>query len=96
MVVLRPHRGAEVSRLSVEEWNDLIFLRDVLEVGALDAIVEAMTDDHFARAEAALSEMADACAEGDFRRYRRAQRQLHHIDPRRARLPVACPRRRFN
>jgi DNA-binding GntR family transcriptional regulator len=79
LVLLRPHRGAEVSRLSVAEWNDLIFLRDVLEVGALDAIIAAMTEDHFARAEAALGEMADACAEGNFRRYRRAQRQLHHI-----------------
>jgi DNA-binding GntR family transcriptional regulator len=77
--VLRPHRGAEVTRLSVKEWNDLIFLRDVLEVGALDAIMEAMTEQHFARAEAALSEMADALAENNFRRYRRAQRQLHHI-----------------
>src|SRR5262245_25650567 len=35
LVVLRPHRGAEVTRLSVDEWNDLIFLRDAIEVGAL-------------------------------------------------------------
>jgi DNA-binding GntR family transcriptional regulator len=78
LVVLRPHRGAEVSRLTVEEWNDLIFLRDVLEVGALDAIMASMTDAHFAQAEAALAEMADALAEGNYRRYRRAQRQLHY------------------
>jgi DNA-binding GntR family transcriptional regulator len=78
LVILRPHRGAEVSRLSVEEWSDLIFLRDVLEVGALDAIMESMTEAHFAKAEASLSEMADALAEGDYRRYRRAQRQLHY------------------
>ena len=32
LVVLRPHRGAEVSRLTAEEWSDLIFLRDALEV----------------------------------------------------------------
>src|SRR5215470_8320700 len=44
LVVLRPHRGAEVTRLSVAEWSDLIFLRDVLEVGALDAIMASMTD----------------------------------------------------
>src|SRR5215207_2153935 len=47
LVVLRPHRGAEVTRLSVDEWNDLIFLRDVLEIGALDAIIESMTAAHF-------------------------------------------------
>jgi DNA-binding GntR family transcriptional regulator len=81
LVVLRPHRGAEVTRLSVAEYTDLIFLRDVLEVGALDAIMDAMTEAHFARAESALSEMADALAEHNFRRYRRyrrAQRTLHH------------------
>ena len=36
LVMLRPHRGAEVSRLSVDEWHDLIFMRDALEVGALE------------------------------------------------------------
>lgn len=79
LVVLRPHRGAEVSRLSPQEWSDLIFLRDTLEVGALDAIVAAMTDAHFVQAEAALNEMADAIAEQNYRRYRRAQRQLHSV-----------------
>ncbi len=78
LVVLRPHRGAEVTRLSVDEWNDLIFLRDAIEVGALDAIMRSMTEAHFARAEAILSDMADAWAEHDYRRYRRAQRKLHH------------------
>ena len=79
LVVLRPHRGAEVTRLSVEEWSDLIFLRDVLEVGALDAIMESMTDAHFVKAEAALAEMTAARAASDYRRYRRAQRELHFI-----------------
>jgi DNA-binding GntR family transcriptional regulator len=79
LVVLRPHRGAEVSRLTAEEWSELIFLRDALEVGALDEIIAAMTEAHFAAAEAALIEMADAWAEHDYRRYRRVQRQLHAI-----------------
>jgi DNA-binding GntR family transcriptional regulator len=78
LVVLRPHRGAEVTRLSAAEWSDLIFLRDVLEVGALDAIMASMTEEHFAVAEAALAEMEVACDARDYRRYRRAQRQLHH------------------
>jgi DNA-binding GntR family transcriptional regulator len=79
LVVLRPHRGAEVSRLTAEEWSDLIFLRDALEIGALDEIMAAMTDADFAQAGAALVEMADAWAEHDYRRYRRVQRQLHAI-----------------
>src|SRR5215212_2442021 len=57
LVTLRSHRGAEVSRLSAEEWRDLIFLRDVLEVGALDQIVAAMTAQHFETAEGCLAEM---------------------------------------
>ena len=77
LVVLRPHRGAEVSRLTVGEWTELIFLRDAIELGALDEIFTAMTDAHFAAAEAALVHMADAWAEHDYRRYRRVQRQLH-------------------
>ena len=94
MVVLRPHRGAEVSPLTVEEWNDLIFLRDVLEIGALPDIFEAMTDEHFEQAEAALAEMTAACTESDYRRYRRAQRQLHGIilgSPGRPSLPETGP-----
>jgi DNA-binding GntR family transcriptional regulator len=79
LVVLRPHRGAEVSRLTVEEWTELIFLRDTLELGALDEIMASMTEADFAAAEAALVEMADAWAEHDYRRYRRVQRQLHAI-----------------
>ena len=65
--------------MTVEEWTDLIFLRDTVEIGALDEIVTSMTDAHFAQAEAALLEMADAWAEHDYRRYRRAQRQLHGV-----------------
>jgi DNA-binding GntR family transcriptional regulator len=79
LVMLRPHRGAEVSRLTAEEWSDLIFLRDALEVGALDEIVASMTEADFAQAEVALISMADAWAEHDYRRYRRVQRQLHAI-----------------
>jgi DNA-binding GntR family transcriptional regulator len=79
LVVLRPHRGAEVSRLTVEEWTELIFLRDALEVGALHEIMAAMTEAQFSAAEAALVDMADAWAEHDYRRYRRVQRQLHAI-----------------
>jgi len=79
LVVLRPHRGAEVSRLTAEEWSDLIFLRDALEIGALDEIMAKMTKADFAEAEAALISMADAWAEHDYRRYRRVQRQLHAI-----------------
>ena len=79
LVVLRPHRGAEVSRLTAEEWSELIFLRDALEVGALDEIMASMTEADFVQAEAALISMADAWAEHDYRRYRRVQRQLHAI-----------------
>lgn len=79
LVVLRPHRGAEVSRLTAEEWSELIFLRDALEVGALDEIMASMTDAEFEEAEAALISMADAWAEHDYRRYRRVQRHLHAI-----------------
>ena len=79
LVVLRPHRGAEVSRLTAEEWSELIFLRDALEIGALDEIMAKMTEADFAEAEAALISMADAWAEHDYRRYRRVQRQLHAI-----------------
>lgn len=79
LVILRPHRGAEVSRLSVAEWTDLIYLRDVLEVGALNEIMASMTDAHFAEADAALAEMTAACEAEDYLRYRRAQRRLHGI-----------------
>lgn len=93
LVVLRPHRGAEVSPLTSEEWADLIFLRDVLEIGALAEIFEGMTEQHFARAEAALAEMALAYDQADYRQYRRAQRDLHAVilsAPGRPSLPAAA------
>lgn len=77
LVTPRSHRGAEVSRLSAEEWRDLIFLRDVLEVGALDQIVAAMTAEHFETAETCLTEMEAAFTDGNYRAYRQAQRRLH-------------------
>jgi DNA-binding GntR family transcriptional regulator len=77
LVTLRSHRGAEVSRLSAEEWRDLIFLRDVLEIGALDEIIASMTEAHFDSAEGCLADMAAALNDGDYRRYRLAQRRLH-------------------
>ncbi len=79
LVILRPHRGAEVSRLSVAEWTDLIYLRDVLEVGALGEIMAGMTEAHEAEAEAALADMTAAWDGEDYLRYRRAQRRLHAI-----------------
>src|SRR5215210_2300727 len=51
LVRLRAHRGAEVSRLTRAEWDDLIYLRDVLEIGALDDIVATMNGADFAVAE---------------------------------------------
>ncbi|MCC6178151.1 MAG: GntR family transcriptional regulator [Chloroflexi bacterium] len=77
LIRLRPHRGAEVSRLSIEEWHDLIFLRDVLEIGALDDIVASMTEEHFAAAEQAVAAMEEAFKARDYRCYRQVQRRLH-------------------
>jgi DNA-binding GntR family transcriptional regulator len=95
LVVLRPHRGAEVAPLTAAEWTDLIFLRDVLEIGALAEIFDGMTDGHFEQAEAALADMAGAHAEADYRRYRRAQRAFHEVilsAPGRPSLPAAAVR----
>jgi DNA-binding GntR family transcriptional regulator len=77
LVTLRPHRGAEVSRLSVDEWHDLIFVRDALEVGALEDVIASMTDAHFDTCERSLVEMEAAVSEGNYRNYRQAQRRLH-------------------
>ena len=77
LVTLRPHRGAEISRLSLEEWRDLICLRDAIEVGALDDIVASMTAEYFEAAERCLADMETAFNAGDYRHYRQAQRRLH-------------------
>lgn len=77
LVTLRPHRGAEISRLSVDEWRDLICLRDAIEVGALDDVVASMTAEHFEAAERRLADMETAFNAGDYRHYRQAQRRLH-------------------
>lgn len=78
LVTLRPHRGGVVSPLSVAEYRDLQFVRDALEFGATDAVIASMTAADFAAAEAHLAEMGSAFRANDYRRYRRAQRALHH------------------
>ena len=78
LVTLRAHRGGVVSPLSVAEYRDLQFVRDALEFGAIDAVVAAMTDADLAAADAHLAEMESAFHANDYRRYRRAQRALHH------------------
>ena len=90
LVTLRPHRGGVVSSLSVAEYRDLQFVRDALEFGAIDAVIAAMTEADYAVADAHLVEMDAAFRAGDYRRYRRAQRALHHrilSAPRRPTLP---------
>jgi DNA-binding GntR family transcriptional regulator len=78
-VTLRAHRGAEVSRLSVEEYRDLQYARDALEFGAMTDIVASITADQLAEGETHLAEMKDAFDADDYRRYRRAQRRLHRV-----------------
>lgn len=79
LISLRAHRGAEVSRLSPEEYRDLQYARDALEFGALPEVVRAITPEALAEAEAHLAEMERAHRERDYRRYRRAQRLLHRV-----------------
>jgi DNA-binding GntR family transcriptional regulator len=78
-VTLRAHRGAEVSRLSVEEYRDLQYARDALEFGALPDIVASITDADLAEGREHLAEMVAAHEADDYRRYRRAQRRLHRV-----------------
>jgi DNA-binding GntR family transcriptional regulator len=77
LVSMRAHRGATVSELSPEQYRDLLFARDALEFGAAREIVAAMTPTRLADAEAHVAEMEAAFDAEDFRRYRRAQRDLH-------------------
>ena len=78
LVTLRPHRGAEVTRLSPQEYRDLQFVRDALEFGAMPEIVASIAEVDLRRAEAHLAEMEAAYAAQDYRRYRWAQRLMHH------------------
>ena len=77
LVTLRAHRGAAVSQLSPDQYRDLLFARDALEFGAAKEIVAAMTPARPAEAEVHLAELVSAFDAQDFRRYRRAQRDLH-------------------
>jgi DNA-binding GntR family transcriptional regulator len=76
-VTLRAHRGAEVSRLSVDEYRDLQYARDALEFGSMPDIVERIGEAELADGEAHLAEMKAAFDADDYRGYRRAQRRLH-------------------
>jgi len=78
LVTLRPHRGGVVSPLSTAEYRDLQIVRDALEFGAIDAVVATIGAADFAAADARLAEMDAAFRARDYRRYRRAQRALHH------------------
>ena len=79
LVTLRAHRGAVVSEVSSAQYRDLQFTRDALEFGAMADIVAAMTPERVATAQAHLEEMEAAFEANEYRRYRRAQRELHAV-----------------
>lgn len=56
LVRIYPNRGAVVTKLTLEEMDNIMDVRAMLEVGALRAAIPVMTDDTIETAEAVLQE----------------------------------------
>lgn len=74
LITLSPHQGAHVSRLSYAELEERLFIRDTLEVAAIERVVRRITEQELALARAGLEAMRRAIRDGDFQAYRAAQR----------------------
>jgi DNA-binding GntR family transcriptional regulator len=59
LVVIHPRRGAEVARLTPEDFQELCLLREMLETQALRLSVPKMTETDLAHAEAVLKQIDD-------------------------------------
>ncbi len=57
LIVMHPHRGAEVARLSAEDVEEVFLIRESLETTALRLSVQKMTDADFSRAHTVLKQM---------------------------------------
>ncbi|MBW4028804.1 MAG: GntR family transcriptional regulator [Acidobacteria bacterium] len=57
LIVMHPHRGAEVAKLSAEDVEEVFLIRESLETTALRLSVPKMTEADFARAQSVLDRM---------------------------------------
>jgi DNA-binding GntR family transcriptional regulator len=55
LIVMHPHRGAEVAKLSAEDVEEVFLIRESLETTALRLSVPNMTEEDFSRADAVLN-----------------------------------------
>ncbi|MCR5210219.1 MAG: GntR family transcriptional regulator [Lachnospiraceae bacterium] len=65
LVIMRPRRGAEVARITVPQMRDVLELRTVLDVLAVELACERATDEDIKEIEKASKEFEQAVYDGD-------------------------------
>jgi len=65
LVIMRPRRGAEVAKITVPQMRDVLELRTVLDVLAVELACERATDEDIKEIEKAAKEFEQAVYDGD-------------------------------
>ena len=69
LVIMRPRRGAEVAKITVPQMRDVLELRTVLDVLAVELACERATDEDIKEIEKAAREFEQAVYDGDLHKY---------------------------
>jgi DNA-binding GntR family transcriptional regulator len=67
LVRLQPHQGATVTRLSMAEFEELLFIQDSLEQTALPLVIGRITDEDIGRIQIDIDRAVTARQQGDSR-----------------------------
>ncbi len=87
LVKLEPYQGATVTWLSIDEYEELMFIQDALEVPALTRVVERATASEFAMLERLLGKMRGYRDDHDSRGFFEQSAVMHERMFAIARLP---------
>jgi len=87
LVRIEPHKGAVVTSVSLDEFNDVFDLRVLLEERLFRQSIPALTDPDFARLDVLQAAFAAAIKLGDVRQWGTLNAELHAVLYSGARLP---------
>lgn len=77
VVTLRPHVGFVVTKLTLEELEEMYATREIIEGQAIKLATERISDEEVARLEATVVELHQAAEAGDLARWLSLDREFH-------------------
>lgn len=87
VVTLRPHVGFVVTKLTLEELEEIYATREIVEGGATSLSARQISDEELARLESIVKELRKAAKAGDLGRWLALDREFHLVTYAPCKLP---------